>query len=338
MQYFYRCKMKKKHYLISALFLVLVNPLYVSCKKTENPIVYEKGIFPDTLLPLTGLNSAYDDYNLNIYTLNNYLPVIFSSNRLSSGEQFDLVQGVVTYIFNQTTGEFLLQSENNNNPFFTELTTRLSTDKDDFGPYRLYSSLDGYEYTIVSSVNENGNLDFNYVMNLPYFGAVVPSVFGPFLAVKLNSGSNDAYFCFDTNQDSAYYTSDADGDFNIYVLKRDPSVKIETWLNSAWAAPQKVNVLNSAVNDKCPWIFRKIMVFASDRDGGFGGYDLYYSRFKNGNWETPVNMGPEINSSSDEYRPILSGDENFSNMFLMFSSNRPGGLGGFDLYFTGITL
>ncbi len=328
--------MKNLKYLHPAALFLLLIPVLLSCKKNENPIVYEKGLFPDTLLPLTGLNSAYDDYNLNIYTLNNYLPVIFSSNRLSNGGQFDLVQGVVTYIFDQTTGEFLLQSENNNDPFFSELTTKLSTEGNDFGPYRLFSSLDGYEYTIVSSVNDNGNLDFNYVMNLPYFGATVPSVSGLFPAAKLNSASNDAYICFDTNHDSVYYTSDADGDFNIYMLERDPLIKIETWLNSVWEAPLKVNVLNSAGNDKCPFIFRKIMVFASDRDGGFGGFDLYYSRFKNGNWETPVNMGSKINTSSDEYRPILSGDENFTNMFLMFSSNRPGGLGGFDLYFTGI--
>ena len=272
--------MKKLHYLFPLVLWILVIPVLVSCKKSENPIVFEKGIFPDTLLPLTGLNSAYDDYNLNIYMLNNYLPLIFSSNRSSNGEQFDLVQGVVTYMFDQTSGDFQLQSENNNDPFFSELTARLSTDGNDFGPYRLYSALDGYEYTIVSSVNANGNLDFNYVMNLPYFGVVVPAVTGPFPATKLNSASNDAYLCFDTNQDSAYYTSDADGDFNIYVLKRDPLIKIETWLNSDREAPLKVNPLNSADNDKCPFIFRKIMVFASDREGGFGGYDLYYSRLK----------------------------------------------------------
>lgn len=330
--------MKKLQYIFPLVLSILLIPVVVSCKKSENPIVYEKGIFPDTLLPLTALNSAYDDYNLNIYMLNNYLPLIFSSNRSSNGGQFDLVQGVVTYMFNQTSGDFQLQSENNNDPFFSELTARLSTDGNDFGPYRLYSSLDGYEYTIVSSVNSNGNLDFNYVMNLPYFGEVVPAVTGPFPATKLNSASNDAYLCFDTNQDSAYYTSDSDGDFNIYMLKRDPLIKIEIWLNSDREAPLKVSALNSAANDKCPFIFRKIMVFASDREGGSGGYDLYYSRFKNGNWETPVNLGPEINTSSDEYRPVLSGDENFTNMFLMFSSNRPNGMGGFDLYFTGINL
>jgi len=34
-----------------------------------------------------------------------------------------------------------------------------------------------------------------------------------------------------------------------------------------------------------------LMVFASDRAGGFGGFDLYYSRLQNGKWSAPVNFG-----------------------------------------------
>ena len=72
------------------------------------------------------------------------------------------------------------------------------------------------------------------------------------------------------------------------------------------------------------------MVFTSDREGGYGGFDLYYSLFTNGQWTTPVNFGEKINSANDEYRPITF---SFNNIDMMiFSSNRPGGKGGFDLY------
>ena len=67
-----------------------------------------------------------------------------------------------------------------------------------------------------------------------------------------------------------------------------------------------------------------------------GGYDLYYSIFRKGKWSTPVNFGPVINTSSDEYRPVIGYHPDFSNQFLIFSSNKPGGKGGFDLYFTGV--
>jgi hypothetical protein len=85
-------------------------------------------------------------------------------------------------------------------------------------------------------------------------------------------------------------------------------------------------------------IFKNIMFFVSDRPGGLGGFDLYYSIFNNGNWSSPVNMGPDFNSSSDEYRPVIGYLPDFTNYFIMFSSNRPGGKGGYDLYFRGLKL
>jgi hypothetical protein len=80
------------------------------------------------------------------------------------------------------------------------------------------------------------------------------------------------------------------------------------------------------------------MVFTSNREGGYGGFDLYYSIFANGEWGEPINMGERINTEYDEYRPILKYVNEFENNFLMFSSNREGGKGGFDLYYTGINL
>ncbi len=112
---------------------------------------------------------------------------------------------------------------------------------------------------------------------------------------------------------------------------------MDAWFNLNFESSSKAEIINSTSDDKCPFIFRKIMVFASDRPGGLGGFDLYYSRFSNGQWGTPVNFGPGINSSSDEYRPVISSDEEFTNNFMIFSSDRPGGKGGFDLYFTGVT-
>ena len=309
----------------------------LSCKKTENPIKFPKGTFPDSIINLSDINSAYDDYNLDIHVLSASSPIVFSSNRGSSGGQFDLVYGTFSYVFDQETGDFSLNGEIANNPFLASLVTKVNTAGNDFGPYRLYSPLDGYEYLILSSVN-NGNLDFYYTKNLPYFGTSVPEISGPYPVTLLNSGSNDAYICFDTNQDSAYFSSDADGNFDIYLHKKPAETFMDTWLNLPYSASSKVDILNSTGDDKCPFIFRKVMVFASNRPGGLGGFDLYYSKFSNGKWGIPVNFGPEINTASDEYRPVMGGDEEFTNNFLMFSSNRPGGKGGFDLYFTGIDI
>lgn len=70
------------------------------------------------------------------------------------------------------------------------------------------------------------------------------------------------------------------------------------------------------------------LYFASDRPGGFGGTDIYVSRWKNGKWSEPVNLGKEVNSKGNELFPFV--DENGN---LYFSSNGLKGLGGLDLFF-----
>lgn len=50
----------------------------------------------------------------------------------------------------------------------------------------------------------------------------------------------------------------------------------------------------------------KALVFASNRPGGFGGFDLYVCFFRNGRWTRPVNLGSEINSDANEAFPFLA--------------------------------
>jgi outer membrane protein OmpA-like peptidoglycan-associated protein len=61
---------------------------------------------------------------------------------------------------------------------------------------------------------------------------------------------------------------------------------------------------------------------------GYGGFDLYISYSTPQGWSEPINMGPQINSEFWESTPSLSPDKKT----LYFSSNRPGGFGGKDLY------
>lgn len=71
----------------------------------------------------------------------------------------------------------------------------------------------------------------------------------------------------------------------------------------------------------------KVLFFVSDMAGGFGGTDLYYSVFENGDWSKPINAGPEINTSENEMFPFLDASDK-----LYFSSEGHLGLGGLDLF------
>jgi hypothetical protein len=154
----------------------------------------------------------------------------------------------------------------------------------------------------------------------------------------MNTGADDAYISFDTNQDTAYFGSNYEGNFEIYLKQRPAETDLATWFNGTYSTPVKVDSLQSSGEDKCPFFFRRVLVFASDRPGGFGGFDIYYSVQKKGKWSSPVNFGPDINTSYDEYRPVIGFHTEFTNNFMIFSSNRPGGKGGYDLYFRGLTL
>ena len=70
----------------------------------------------------------------------------------------------------------------------------------------------------------------------------------------------------------------------------------------------------------------KRLFFASDRPGGHGGYDLYYSEREDNGWGAPVNLGPEVNTPGNEIAPqTASGSVYFSSDYLP-------GFGGMDIY------
>jgi len=69
-----------------------------------------------------------------------------------------------------------------------------------------------------------------------------------------------------------------------------------------------------------------------NRPDSFGSCDIYVSH-KNGlNWDKPFNLGATVNSSSWDSQPSISPD----GSTLYFSSNRPGGLGGYDIWKTNL--
>lgn len=44
----------------------------------------------------------------------------------------------------------------------------------------------------------------------------------------------------------------------------------------------------------------RTLYFSSDGHAGYGGKDLFMSRWENGEWQTPINLGGQINSTADE--------------------------------------
>lgn len=66
--------------------------------------------------------------------------------------------------------------------------------------------------------------------------------------------------------------------------------------------------LNTSATEGCPILdpYTGDLYFASDREGGEGGLDIWRAPWGNGNWGTPENLGPPINSVTNDYCPTPS--------------------------------
>tara|TARA_B100000575_G_C23134432_1_gene658686 strand:+ start:1224 stop:2873 length:1650 start_codon:yes stop_codon:yes gene_type:complete len=67
---------------------------------------------------------------------------------------------------------------------------------------------------------------------------------------------------------------------------------------------------------------------ACDREDGYGGCDIYLSYLTENGWSDAKNLGPNINTKYWETQPSISAD----GKHIYFVSNRPGGVGGKDIY------
>jgi hypothetical protein len=343
----------KNHILIKqAAFLLIVSITISSCDLFNlnwGGNKYTIGHFPTSPVNLEEFNTEFDDYNSDIPVFLDVFPFCFSSNRNSHGGNYDIVYKLMSVEFSKKNGKLDIYEETRTNlsvyienANINKALTKINSPFDEFGPRLIPmgrikggTNMNGrFEtYIFLYSNNSNGNQDIFFTQNLENENYENP------IAVEfLNSDFDDAYPTFNNDNSELYFTSNRGGKFDIYKIETDNSKTIvEILAENSSATVEKDAVLSSGFDDKCPSITNNMLVFASNRAGGFGGYDLYYSVFENGNWSEPVNFGSGINSEYDEFRPIVRSNEwQFDNDMMIFSSNRPGGKGGFDLYFVGI--
>jgi hypothetical protein len=104
----------------------------------------------------------------------------------------------------------------------------------------------------------------------------------------------------------------AENNFDLYVSKKKDDI---------WSRQTPIDQINSLYNEKGPELSSdgRFLFFSSDRPGGFGGYDIWYSFWNDEHWSHPINMGNLINTASNEQVPSLSTD--LKRLF--FSSDRP---------------
>ncbi len=133
----------------------------------------------------------------------------------------------------------------------------------------------------------------------------------------------------------------ADSKSLIFTVQRSPEKRYQenedvfistVGADGTFGAPQSISPnINSRENEGTATISGdgNTLVFTScGRPGGVGNCDLYISRRRGNQWTAPRNLGLLVNSKAWDSQPSLSAD----GRTLYFSSQRGGGLGGYDIY------
>lgn len=145
----------------------------------------------------------------------------------------------------------------------------------------------------------------------------------------INTVYNEGSACLSHDGSMLFFarcnSPDSQGNCDLFVSYR---LKDGTWGNTRNLGPN----VNSPAWDSHPSLSHNgdTLFFASDRLGGFGLSDIYYSvRDANGEWQEAVNAGPIINTQGFEVSPFFHHRFNV----LYFSSNgHPLNFGDFDIY------
>ena len=127
----------------------------------------------------------------------------------------------------------------------------------------------------------------------------------------LNTPGSDAAPVIDaTGQWMFFVRGRAGENADLYMSARTPF---------GWSEPTPLP-FNTRADEMspCPSPDGRWLYFASNRAGGLGGFDLWVAARTGDGWAEPVHLGPEVNSSAEEYAPALRPD----GLALAFASNR----------------
>lgn len=124
-----------------------------------------------------------------------------------------------------------------------------------------------------------------------------------------------------------YFTSNRAGGLGGTDIWKTTMIK-----EGVFTEPENIGTpINTQYNEVSPFIHSdgRTLYFSSDGHKGMGGKDLFLSRMDTlNNWTEPVNLGYPINTLDDEVNLIVNSKGNIA----YYSSDKPGGFGGLDIY------
>jgi outer membrane protein OmpA-like peptidoglycan-associated protein len=140
-----------------------------------------------------------------------------------------------------------------------------------------------------------------------------------------------------TSENEAAHSISADGRWLVFTIcNRKESIGscdlfISEWSGETWSRPKNMGTsINTPGWEAQPSLSAdgNQLIFASNRQGGYGNYDLWISNREHGEWSNPKNLGDIINTPGKDETPFLHAD----GQTLYFSSDAHMGMGDSDLF------
>jgi len=152
----------------------------------------------------------------------------------------------------------------------------------------------------------------------------------------INTTYNDNYAVLSRDELTMYFTSDRPGSLggdDLWFATRES-------VDSPWREPQNMGApINTTFTDSLPFLSSNehVLYFYSTRPAGSCGSpgpgDIWMTRRRNthSDWEEPINLGCDLNTSADEIAPAFFKDPETEQAWLFYGSNRPGSA-DYDVY------
>jgi len=200
------------------------------------------------------------------------------------------------------------------------------------------------EKNIGNNINENGS-DYNPVISDDENTIIFTRSQAFYDAIMISTKTNGAWSgLMNMNEilkidvERKIYPTSLSNDGKVLYLygpeNYDGVIFSTTFENGTWGPLIKLNEnINTKYWESHATISHdnKKLYFTSNRKGTIGGLDIYVSeRDSTGDWGTPVNLGPEINTPYNEETPFLSKDDKT----LYFSSKGHFNMGGYDIFYS----
>ncbi|MCB0806168.1 MAG: OmpA family protein [Bacteroidales bacterium] len=274
------------------------------CKVAKELFANPVRVFVDDLGEM--LNSAYPDYRPVVVPEENML--MFTSAR------------------ENTTGG----KRDSDSWYFEDIYVSYYTDGNWTLPDNTYD-LNSNNHDATAGISSDGSILFVYKSsggNNLYASVLVDNVYGlPYkLDNEINSGFKQTSASLSFDKTTLYFTSIHDegyGGLDIYTTRRDAKDR--------WQDPVNIGAaINTPYDEEGVFISTdgKTLYFSSKGHNSMGGYDIFKSEYKNGEWQQPVNMGYPINTPDDDVFFTLAASKQRG----YYSSKKKDGYGGQDIY------